>query len=131
MGRKDLYRDAVRSTDLFEQARRENPVIAQTGARLGSRLVVAKNVLRLRVQRGMTQRELARALSVTQPRIAEIEGGRADLRVGTIDRLAEVFGVEPGALLRTQAADAPRARATTQEGVRSRTERASPARKDG
>ena len=88
MGRKDLYRDAVRSTDLFEQARRENPVIAQTGARLGSRLVVAKNVLRLRVQRGMTQRELARALSVTQPRIAEIEGGRADLRVGTIDRLA-------------------------------------------
>ena len=93
-----LRKHAVAARELAEQVRAENPAVAVAEAELCT--VLARNVLRLRNQRGMTQRELARALGVSQPRIAEIEGARTSARIDTVGRLAAVFGVEPWTLLK-------------------------------
>lgn len=63
-------------------------------------MVLARHVLRLRNRRGMTQRGLARALGVSQPRVAEIEGARTTARLDTVAKLAAVFGIEPWRLLK-------------------------------
>lgn len=97
----------VRARDLFEQIRRDNPQVADAERELGSRLTLARNVLRLRNQRGWTQGQLARTLGVTQPRVAEIEAGWVSVRTDTIDRLADAFNVEPASLLRRREADEP------------------------
>ena len=89
---------AVSARDLAAAVRRENPAVAVAEEELST--VLARNVLRLRNQRGMTQRELAYALGVSQPRIAEIEGARTSARIDTVGRLAAVFGVEPWTLLK-------------------------------
>src|SRR5215218_3372943 len=93
-----LRKSAVAARELAEQVRKEIPAVTVAEAELCT--VLARNVLRLRNQRGMTQRELARALGVSQPRIAEIEGARTSARIDTVGRLAAVFGVEPWTLLK-------------------------------
>jgi ribosome-binding protein aMBF1 (putative translation factor) len=106
-------RKGLRARDVFAAIREDVPGFAQAERELGSRLVVARNVLRLRIQRGMTQQQLAQALGVKQPRIAQLESADANLQIDTLDRLAAVFGVEPARLLQAeksatpQPADAP------------------------
>ncbi len=102
-------RKGSRAKDVFAAIREEVPEFAQAEKALGSRLVVASNVMRLRIQRGMTQQQLAWELGVSQPRIAQIESAGANLQIDTIDRLAAVFDVEPASLLQTGArAKSPR-----------------------
>jgi DNA-binding XRE family transcriptional regulator len=93
-----LRDQAISARDLADQIRSETPAVAAAEEELC--VVLARNVLRLRNQRGMTQRDLARALGVSQPRIAEIEGARTSARIDTVGRLAAVFGVEPWTLLK-------------------------------
>src|SRR5215207_2220073 len=97
-----LRASAVSARDLAAEVRGENPAVAVAEEELST--VLARNVLRLRNQRGMTQRELARALGVSQPRIAEIEGARTTARIDTVVKLAAVFGVEPWTLLKRRTA---------------------------
>jgi len=92
----------TRAKDLFAALRNEVPEFAQAERDLGSRLVVAKNVMRLRIQRGYTQLRLANELGVTQPRIAEIEGARANLKLDTLDNLARVLGVATSSLFKVE-----------------------------
>lgn len=101
---------SLRARELFDQLRQENPGVTAAEQRLGSRLALARNVLRLRNQRGWTQDRLAKLLGVTQPRVAEIEAGQVSVRTDTIDRLAAVFNVEPSSLLRRRGTDEPDAR---------------------
>src|SRR3954470_24214529 len=93
-----LRASAVSARDLAAEVRRDIPAVAVAESDLC--VVLARNVLRLRNQRGMTQRDLARALGVSQPRIAEIEAARTTARIDTVGRLAAVFGVEPWTLLK-------------------------------
>ena len=95
-------RTASRAQDVFASIREEVPELAEVEKGLGSRLVVARNVMRLRIQRGYTQQQLAQELGVKQPRIAQIESASANLQIDTIDRLAAVFGVEPARLLQAE-----------------------------
>jgi ribosome-binding protein aMBF1 (putative translation factor) len=92
-------RQGSRAADVFAAIREEVPEVARAERELGSRLVVARNVMRLRIQRGFTQQRLAQELGVKQPRIAQIESASANLQIDTLDRLAAVFGVEPARLL--------------------------------
>lgn len=94
-------RASSRAKSVFGAIREETPSVKAAEKALGSRLVVAKNVMRLRIQRGYTQKQLAEELGVRQPRIAEIEGARANLQIDTLDRLAKVFGVEAATLLKS------------------------------
>jgi ribosome-binding protein aMBF1 (putative translation factor) len=92
-------RNRAPAADVFATIREDVPEFAQAEKELGSRLVVARNVMRLRMQRGWTQQQLAQALGVTQPRIAQIESASANVQIDTLDRLATVFSIEPARLL--------------------------------
>jgi DNA-binding XRE family transcriptional regulator len=92
-------RDRTGADAVFSRLRAGNPAIAETERALGSRLVVARNVLRLRIRCGFTQKRLAEELGISQPRVAQIEGAEANLQLDTLDRIAAVFGVEPATLL--------------------------------
>jgi ribosome-binding protein aMBF1 (putative translation factor) len=52
----------------------------------------------LRLQRGMSQAQLAEAIGTQQPYIARVESGSADLRLDTCRRLAAALGVDLNAL---------------------------------
>lgn len=91
---------SVSARDLFASIRRDNPAVVRAEKELGSRLILARNVLRLRVQRGLTQSELAGIAGVRQPRIAEIEGARTNPRLETLDRIAGAFSVPIAALFK-------------------------------
>jgi len=58
--------------------------------------MAARMLRHARRRAGLTQRELAAAVGIPQETIARIEAGRADPRVGTLDRLLEGcgFGLE-------------------------------------
>ncbi len=92
-------RKGSRARDVFAAIAQEVPGLAQVEKELGSRLVVARNVIQMRIQRGFTQQRLAQELGVSQPRIAQIESASANLQIDTLDRLAAVFSVEPARLL--------------------------------
>jgi transcriptional regulator with XRE-family HTH domain len=93
-------RASSRAKAVASEIRAKRPEIAAAEKSLGSRLTIAQNVMRLRIQRGYTQKQLAELLTVRQPRIAEIESARANLQVETLDRIAAVFGVETSTLLK-------------------------------
>jgi ribosome-binding protein aMBF1 (putative translation factor) len=95
-------RKGSRAKDVFAAIEKDVPQLTRAETELGSRLVVAANVMRLRIQRGMTQQQLASELGVSQPRIAQIESAGANLQIDTLDRLAAVFGVEPARLLQAE-----------------------------
>lgn len=95
-------RQGSRARDVFAAIQEDAPELAQAEKDLGSRLVVARNVMRLRIQRGYTQQRLAQELGVKQPRVAQIESAGANLQIDTLDRLAAVFGVEPARLLQPE-----------------------------
>jgi len=101
-----LRDQAISARALADQVRSEIPAVAAAEEELC--VVLARNVLRLRNQRGMTQRDLARALGVSQPRIAEIEAARTTARIDTVGKLAAVFGVEPWTLLKRRPEPSPK-----------------------
>jgi DNA-binding XRE family transcriptional regulator len=98
--------------DVFARIRKDVPELIEAEARLGSRLVVARNVMHLRIQRGWTQTRLAEELGVRQPRVAEIEGANGNLKLDTLDALARVFSVTTASLLKP-VKQSPRRRVAT------------------
>lgn len=101
----------VDALEFMVALRREFPEIERAEAAMGSRLVVARNVLGLRVRGGITQTELARRVGTSQPRIAQIESAQANVTVDTLDRIAAAFGVQTATLFKR-----PRGLAQLHEG---------------
>jgi transcriptional regulator with XRE-family HTH domain len=56
-------------------------------------LYLAEKVTSARLQAGLTQRDLAKAMQTSQPVVARWETGRATPNITTLDRLAEVTGL--------------------------------------
>jgi DNA-binding XRE family transcriptional regulator len=94
---------AVDALQFLAAMRRTYPEIERAETALGSRLLVARNVLELRVRLGITQTELARRVGTSQPRIAQIEAAQANVTVDTLDRIASAFSVDTAALFRPPA----------------------------
>jgi transcriptional regulator with XRE-family HTH domain len=86
--------------DRLAALREQHPQIAATEKELGVRLTIARNVLRLRVRGGISQRELAHRAGMSQPRIAEIEAANVNFGVDTLGRLASAFCVSVDSLLK-------------------------------
>jgi transcriptional regulator with XRE-family HTH domain len=63
------------------------------------RKVVAHNLRRLRVEKGLSQEELALQAEVDRTYISSLERGIYSPTVTVIGKLAKVIGVEPGKLL--------------------------------
>lgn len=61
---------------------------------------VGDRIRQLRLERGLTQRQLAQALGVTEATVVRWETGARQPRVGIIKRLAQFFQVSPQWLLR-------------------------------
>ena len=52
----------------------------------------AYQLIRLRLQRGMTQQELAEKVGTTQSTIARLESGNANPSISTLERVAAALG---------------------------------------
>lgn len=60
---------------------------------------IAQHILRLRLERGLTQAALASLCGIAQPNLAAMEQGRRQPTLATLQRLANALALEPGALL--------------------------------
>lgn len=89
----------MRADDFFRRLDEEFPTDPAIAAEVDPPHVLASNVYRLRKDRGLTQEQLAEAVGVRQPRIAEVERGDANPRLLTLARLAFALGVPVSALL--------------------------------
>lgn len=63
------------------------------------RRLLARNLRRLRLERKLTQDELADEASVRQALISEIESGKIDVRFDTLQRIAAALGAKLAELL--------------------------------
>ncbi len=87
--------------------------MSEAERQLGSKLVLARNILRLRVQRGMSQVALATAAGISQPRIAEIENARANPQLESLERLAAALNVPMESLFKVRHASRVRRTSVT------------------
>jgi UDP-N-acetylglucosamine 1-carboxyvinyltransferase len=62
-------------------------------------LVLARRVRELRTHRGWTQERLAEATKVTRVCIVAVEGGKQNVSMDILIRLANALGVAPESLL--------------------------------
>src|SRR5215218_9809056 len=83
----------MRFEELCARIEADDPVSPEIKAEVDPPNILALNVVRMRDSRGLTQAQLAEALGVAQPRIAEIERGDANPRLITLSRLALALGV--------------------------------------
>jgi DNA-binding XRE family transcriptional regulator len=88
----------ISARELFESVWRDNPEIACAEAAMGSRLTLARNVLRLRVGGGLTRNQLAQRLGISHSRVARIEAAQANVTIDTLDRIAAAFAVQAATL---------------------------------
>jgi transcriptional regulator with XRE-family HTH domain len=90
---------------------------------------LALNVWSLRETQGMTQKQLAEAAKMKQPRIADIERDESNPTLLTISRIACALGVTASELLaEPDKARLAKARATVEASAASRTKRPRAAR---
>jgi transcriptional regulator with XRE-family HTH domain len=59
----------------------------------------------LRLQHGLSQEQAAVRAGLTALTVRRIEKGHQDLRVGTLGRLAQLYGVDPDRLLKWRPTD--------------------------
>ena len=64
---------------------------------------VGRRIAELRAAQGWTQEKMAEALDVNLPYLQRIEGGRENLTVRSLARLAHILGVRVGALFEAPA----------------------------
>lgn len=60
-------------------------------------MIITSNILKvLRLETGLTQKQLANLVGVTQAHIAKIEGGKVNPRLSTVNRILQVLVEEEG-----------------------------------
>src|SRR5687768_7898976 len=87
-----MIKGGIKASDLFSQIRGE-PDYAEAIEDRREELVLARNLLRLRVDCGYTQEELATRASMRQPRVAEIEAAKGNVGFQTLKRIARALDV--------------------------------------
>jgi transcriptional regulator with XRE-family HTH domain len=77
----------------FLERELSDPVEAANWAETLPKIDLAANVCLLRMERGLSQKQLAEAAGLSQPRITDIERGDANPTLLTITRIANALGV--------------------------------------
>ncbi|HEY0037699.1 MAG TPA: helix-turn-helix transcriptional regulator [Longimicrobium sp.] len=102
--------------DEYMEENLRDPEYAALWAESLPKLDLAVNVCQLRIEQGLSQKQLAEAAGLSQPRITEIERSDANPTLLTITRIANALGVRVERLfadtsLRRQKDPAPEPRA--------------------
>lgn len=63
----------------------------KTSNLMGTIMSLGKNISKHRKRARMTQQDLADAIGVSYSRISEIENGRGNPRIGTIEKIADAL----------------------------------------
>ncbi len=77
----------------FLERELSDPAEAASWAEALPKIDLAANVCLLRMERGLSQKQLAEAAGLSQPRITDIERGDANPTLLTITRIANALGV--------------------------------------
>ncbi|MCJ7737200.1 MAG: helix-turn-helix domain-containing protein, partial [Anaerolineae bacterium] len=83
----------MKHRDYVEQ-QRNDPEYLKAEAEQRPALDLAEDIIRLRVQRGWSQKELAKKLGTWQANVSRLEHGQANPTLKTLRRLSEVFEVD-------------------------------------
>ena len=78
--------------DEFLEVSLKNPKIKAEYDKLEPEFAVIEAVLKARVQKGITQEQLAKKIGTKQSAIARIESGNANPSIGFLQKLAEALG---------------------------------------
>lgn len=81
----------MKSFNDFLKKQLENPAVEKEYKRIDPQFQVAKEIIKLRIKRGVTQKELALRIGSTQAVISRIESGSTNCSINTIQRIAEAL----------------------------------------
>ena len=91
---KDDFRDLIK--DIESEAKAEGPAAEAELDELRREFSIASQLLMLRRQEKLTQKELAKKSGIPQSEISRIETGDANPTYATLSALAEPFGARVG-----------------------------------
>lgn len=69
-----------------------DPEVQASYQELAPRFAVVRQLIALREQRGLSQRELADRAGMKQPQLARLETGQVEPKLDTLQRLAKAMG---------------------------------------
>ena len=81
----------LKTADQIAAAEMRDPQVAAEVQRTSVAQQLAMLLIRYRVEHGLTQTALARAVGMKQPAIARLEAGEHEPSVGTLTRLAQAL----------------------------------------
>lgn len=82
------------SSELLDGQLAVDPSFAEEWERLAVARLVAAELVRYRSSNGLSQRDLAAELKVSQPRVVELEAGEKNPTLDTLMKIAAVTGSE-------------------------------------
>lgn len=82
------------SDELIAEQLRDDPEFRAEWERTALARAVAVAVIRIRADRGLSQRGLAAILGMTQPQVARLESGEVNPSMETLVRIAAGLGIE-------------------------------------
>jgi DNA-binding XRE family transcriptional regulator len=80
--------------EVLAAALEADPELAAEWERLALARMVAIRLIAYRSENGLSQRELAKRLGVSQPRVAELESGEKNPQIETLVKIAAATGIE-------------------------------------
>ncbi len=80
--------------EVLAAALEADPEFAAEWERLALARMVAARLIAYRSENGLSQRELAKRLEVSQPRVVELESGEKNPQIETLVKIAATTGIE-------------------------------------
>lgn len=84
----------MKNWNKFKQELLKNPAVKQDYKKLEPEYRLARDILRARLNRKLTQTELAKKAGVSQVIIARLESGNSNPTIETVNRVAGALGKE-------------------------------------
>ncbi len=79
---------------MLDAALEADPQFAAEWERLALARMVATRLIAYRSENGISQRELARRLGISQPRVVELESGEKNPQIETLMKISATTGIE-------------------------------------
>lgn len=89
----DFIKGVEEDEDLSKELEKARALIAE-------KFYKEDSITSYRLKHGWSQRELANKLGTSQSHVSKIESGREDLRLSTIQKLAEVFNIDKAEIIK-------------------------------